>query len=174
MVQSISKKKLRGISISDAELWPWRVSVSNSDLYQSWIEGESGCCQVLTPSCVVCASPPVREAVRKTVQPHAGRNLQLMIFDPDTCPARTGDEKLPDGDQPTVGDHRQPPPRTPGESKQIYQLRQSPTDNKKPQHSLSREVDTQTESVQMSNHSKWVESKLAQARRKPTITITEL
>lgn len=116
----------------------------------------------------------LREAVKKTVQPHAGKNLQLMIFDPDTCPARTRDEKLPDSDQPTVGDHRQPPPGTPGESEETHQLRQDPTDSKKLLHSLSRRVDTQTESVQMSNHSKWVENKLAQARRKPTITITEL
>lgn len=116
----------------------------------------------------------MREAVKKTVQPHAGRNLQLMIFDPDTCPARTGDEKLPDNDQPTVGDHRQPPPGTPGESEETHQLRKYPADNKKPQHFSPRKVDMQTESVQLSNHSKWVESRIAQARRKPTITITEL
>ncbi|KAJ5335870.1 uncharacterized protein N7506_003892, partial [Penicillium brevicompactum] len=73
-----------------------------------------------------------------------------------------------------VGDHRQPPPGTPGESEETHQLRQYPTDSKKPPHSLSRKVDMQTESVQLSNHSKWVQSRIAQARRKPTITITEL
>lgn len=46
-----------------------------------------------------------------------------MIFDLDTCPARTGDEKLSDSDQPTVGDHRQLLPGTPGASEETYQLR---------------------------------------------------
>ncbi|KAI2762012.1 hypothetical protein DTO012A8_9593 [Penicillium roqueforti] len=150
-------------------LWYFYGSIKIEEKVAQHISNRCGAVAV-----AVCASPVLREAVKKTVQPHAGKNLQLMIFDPDTCPARTRDEKLPDSDQPTVGDHRQPPPGTPGESEETHQLRQYPTDSKKLLHSLSRRVDTQTESVQMSNHSKWVENKLAQARRKPTITITEL
>ncbi|KAJ5365259.1 hypothetical protein N7517_008145 [Penicillium concentricum] len=102
----------------------------------------------------VCASRSIREAVTKTVQPRAGRNLQLMIFDPDTFHARGGDEDLPDNIQSTIGDRQDPPPTITGEDKQIDQVRRFRADRNGPQSSLSEGVNTQTGSVQMGNHAK--------------------
>lgn len=107
---------------------------------------------VLTSCCAVCASPSIREAVTKTVQPRAGRNLRLMIFDPDTFHARGEDEDLPDSIQSTIGDCQHPPPTVTGEDNQIEQVRRFRADGKGPQSSLSEEVNTQTGSVQMGNH----------------------
>lgn len=109
---------------------------------------------VLTSCCAVCASPLIREAVTKTVQPRAGRNLQLMIFDPDTFHARGEDEDLPDSIQSTIGDRQDPPRTVTGEDKQIDQVRRFRADRKGPQSSSSEEVNTQTGSVQMGNHAK--------------------
>lgn len=59
---------------------------------------------VLTSCYAVCASPSIREAITKTVQPRAGRNLRLMIFDLDIFHTRGEDEDLPDSIQSTIGD----------------------------------------------------------------------
>ncbi|KAJ5500673.1 hypothetical protein N7453_009724 [Penicillium expansum] len=79
-------------------LWYFYGSINIVEEVARLINNQSGAVAV-----AVCASPSIREAVTKTVQPHAGRNLQLMIFDPDTFHARGGDEDLPDRIQSTIG-----------------------------------------------------------------------
>lgn len=131
------------------------MSVTDSDLiYCFGLEAEMMAVMVLTSSCTVCASLSIREAVTKTVQPRAGRNLRLMIFEPDTFHARGEDQDLPDSIQSTTGDRQDPPPTVTGEDKQIDQVRRFRADRKGPQSSLSEEVNTQTGSVQMGNHAK--------------------
>jgi hypothetical protein len=112
----------------------------------------------------VCAGPSISEAVTKTVQPHAGRNLQLIVLDPDMCPAPDGDEDLP-GSESAV-DHQDPKHTVSGagEGNRIHQERQIPVDNRKLQYPSPTEIDTETGKVEMSNHSKWVENRLAQGR----------
>ena len=78
---------------------------------------------VLTSYYAVCASPSIREAVTKTVQPRAGRNLRLMIFDLDIFYARGEDEDLPDSIQSIIRDYQHPLPTVIGEDNQIKQVR---------------------------------------------------
>jgi hypothetical protein len=113
---------------------------------------------------VVCAGPSISEAVTNTVQPHAGRNLQLIVLDPDISPAPDGDKDLP-GSESAV-DHQDPKHTVPGagEGNRIHQERRIPVDNRKLQYSSPTEIDTETGKVEMSNHSKWVENRLAQGR----------
>ncbi|KAJ5593519.1 hypothetical protein N7537_010423 [Penicillium hordei] len=59
----------------------------NSNLHPlSWAEEQSFVLMVLT-TYAACAGPSIRDAVSKTVRLHTGRNLQLMVFDPDMSPA---------------------------------------------------------------------------------------
>ena len=113
----------------------------------------------------VCAGPSISEAVTKTVQPHAGRNLQLIVLDPDMSPAPDGDEDLP-GRVESAIDHQDPKHTVlgVGEGNGIHQERRIPVDNRKLQYSSPTEIDTETGKVEMSNHSKWVENRLAQGR----------
>ncbi|CAG8878862.1 unnamed protein product [Penicillium nalgiovense] len=118
----------------------------------------------------VCAGPSIREAVTKTIRLHTGRNLQLMVFDPDMCPA-------PDGIVNSLSDEtpadRQDPPHQflgVGGDKHAHQVRRFLADSSKLQYSSPKEIHTEAGNVEMNNHSKWVESRLAQGRRKPTIT----
>ncbi|OQD75545.1 hypothetical protein PENANT_c153G05750, partial [Penicillium antarcticum] len=70
----------------------------------------------------VCAGPPIREAVIKTVQPHTGRNLRLIVFDPDISPTPDGNEDLPSSVESAID--RQAPPEQgsgAGEDKRIHQ-----------------------------------------------------
>ena len=56
MARLILKRKLRDLSITNAELWPWRVSVTDSDLisyYRLEAEGRYGADKLL---CSVCES----------------------------------------------------------------------------------------------------------------------
>lgn len=56
------------------------------------------------------------------------------------------------------------------EDKHIHQVRRSLADSSKLQYSSPKEIHTEAGNVEMSNHSKWAESRLVQGRRKPTIT----
>ncbi|KAJ5365301.1 hypothetical protein N7517_008187 [Penicillium concentricum] len=123
-------------------LWYFYGSINIEEEVARLINNQCGAVAV-----AVCASPSIREAVTKTVQPRAGRNLQLIIFDPDTCHARGGDKDL-------IEDRPDPLPTVTGEDKQIDQVRRFRADRKGPQSSLSEEVNTQTGSVQMGNHAK--------------------
>ncbi|KAJ6038604.1 hypothetical protein N7499_003196 [Penicillium canescens] len=70
------------------------------------------------------AGPSISEAVTKTVQPHAGRNLQLNVLDPDMSPAPDGDEDLP-GSVESAIDHQDPKHTVSGagEGNRIHQER---------------------------------------------------
>jgi hypothetical protein len=120
----------------------------------------------------VCAGPSIREAVAKTVRLRTGRsNLQLMVFDPDMSPAPDGlVDSLSSDETPAGG--QDPPHQLLGVSvdKHTHQVRRFPTDSSKLQYSSPKELHTEVGNVEMNNHSKWVESRLAQGRRKPTIT----
>ncbi|OGE46738.1 hypothetical protein PENARI_c091G11564 [Penicillium arizonense] len=105
----------------------------------------------------VCAGPSISEAVTKTVQPHAGRNLQLIVLDPDMSPAPDGNDDLPGSVESAVD--RQDPTHTAsgaGEGKRIHQERRIPVDNRKLQYSSPTKIDTETGKVEMSNHSNLV------------------
>ncbi|KAI3094638.1 hypothetical protein CBS147333_9956 [Penicillium roqueforti] len=130
-------------------LWYFYGSINIKEEVARLINNQCGAVAV-----AVCASPSIREAVTMTVQPRAGRNLQLMIFDPDTFHARGEDEDLPDSIQSTIGDCQYPPPTVTREYKQIEQVRRFRADGKGPQSSLSEEVNMQTGGAQMGNHAK--------------------
>lgn len=118
----------------------------------------------------VCAGPSIRAAVTKTVRLHTGRNLQLMVFDPDMSPAPDGVVDSLSSDETPVD---QDPPHQllgVGEDKQTHQVQRFPTDSSKLQYSSPKKIHTEAGNVEMSNHSKWVESRLEQGHRKPTIT----
>lgn len=119
----------------------------------------------------VCAGPPIRAAVTKTVRLHTGRNLQLMVFDPDMSPAPDGVVDSLSSDE-TPADRQDPPHQLlgVGEDRHTHQVRRFLADSSKLQYSSPKEIHTEAGNVEMSNHSKWVESRLAQGRRKPTIT----
>ncbi|KAF3004643.1 hypothetical protein E8E15_000933 [Penicillium rubens] len=119
----------------------------------------------------VYAGPSIREAVTKTIRLRTGRNLQLMVFDPDMCPAP---DRLVDSlssDETPAGS--QDPPHQllgVGEDRHTHQVRQFLADSSKLQYPSPKEIYIEAGNVEMNNHSKWVESRLAQGRRKPTTT----
>ncbi|CAG8878827.1 unnamed protein product [Penicillium nalgiovense] len=127
--------------------------------------------------CYFYGSIKIEEEVERYLNNHqcgavavAGRNLQLMVFDPDMCPA-------PDGIVNSLSDEtpadRQDPPHQflgVGGDKNTHQVRRFLADSSKLQYSSPKEIHTEAGNVEMNNHSKWVESRLAQGRRKPTIT----
>ncbi|KAF3005207.1 hypothetical protein E8E15_000536 [Penicillium rubens] len=80
-------------------LWYFYGSVNIEEEVARLINNQCGAVAV-----AVCASPSIREAITKTVQPRAGRNLRLMIFDLDIFHTRGEDEDLPDSIQSTIGD----------------------------------------------------------------------
>lgn len=94
-----------------------------------------------------------------------------MVFDPDMSPAPDGVVDSLSSDE-TPADRLDPPHQLlgAGEDKHTHHLRRFLADSSKLQYSLPKEIHTETGNVEMSNHSKWVESRLAQGRRKPTIT----
>ncbi|OQD93994.1 hypothetical protein PENVUL_c117G07918, partial [Penicillium vulpinum] len=103
----------------------------------------------------VCAGPSICAAVTKTVRLHTGRNLQLMVFDPDMSPA-------PDGVVDSFGSDETPVDQDPphqllgvGEDKQTHQVQRFPTDSSKLQYSSPKKIHTEAGNVEMSNHSKW-------------------
>ncbi|KAJ6038448.1 hypothetical protein N7460_008219 [Penicillium canescens] len=102
----------------------------------------------------VCAGPSISGAVTKAVQPHAGRNLQLTVLDPDMSPAPDGDEDF-SGSVKSAVDCQAPAHQASGagDDKLIHQVRRFPTDSRKLQYPLPKENDTQTGKVEMSNHS---------------------
>ncbi|CAG8083284.1 unnamed protein product [Penicillium nalgiovense] len=120
----------------------------------------------------VCAGPSIREAVAKTVRLRTGRrNLQLMVFDPDMSPAPDGVVDSLSSDETPAGS--QDPPQQllgVGEDRHTHQVRRFPAGSSKLQYPPPKGIYTGAGNVEMNNHSKWVESRLAQGRRKPTIT----
>ena len=119
----------------------------------------------------VCAGPSIREAVTKTIRLRTGRNLQLMVFDPDMCPAPDGLVDSLSSDETPAGS--QDPPHQllgVGEDRHTHQVRRFLADSSKLQYPSPKEIYTEAGNVEMNNHSKWVESRLAQGRRKPTTT----
>ncbi|KAJ5775847.1 uncharacterized protein N7511_000858 [Penicillium nucicola] len=102
----------------------------------------------------VCAGPPIREAVMKTVRPHTGRDLRLIIFDPDMSPASDSGE--PGSVETAVASQASPQEALEAEEdKVVPQVRPFPADNRKLQYSSPIENNTQTGKVKMDNHSKW-------------------
>jgi hypothetical protein len=94
-----------------------------------------------------------------------------MAFDPDMCPAPDGIVDSLSSDETPAGS--QDPPHQllgVGEYRHTHQVQRILADSSKLQYSSPKEIHTEAGNVEMSNHSKWVESRLAQGRRKPTIT----
>ncbi|KAJ5473982.1 hypothetical protein N7475_003548 [Penicillium sp. IBT 31633x] len=93
-----------------------------------------------------------------------------MVFDPDMSPAPDRVANSLSSDE-TPADRQDPPHQLlgVGEDKHTHQLWRFLADSSKLQYSSPKGIYTEAGKVEMNNHSKWVESRLAQGRRKPTI-----
>ncbi|KAJ5971730.1 uncharacterized protein N7479_001648 [Penicillium vulpinum] len=119
--------------------------------------------------CYFYGSIKIEEEVERYLNNHQCGAVAVAVFDPDISPA-------PDGVVDSFGSDETPVDQDPphqllgvGEDKQTHQVQRFPTDSSKLQYSSPKKIHTEAGNVEMSNHSKWVESRLEQGHRKPKL-----